>query len=214
MAQGPFVRLILAGTIQVSQGWSVGLSFSTDIAPAGPDLQTWLNSIVTATTTWWNASGGPGQLSAGDTTLSSLRAYSYAAGATKSSAEASITMALVGTPSRILPTQCSLVVSLRSGNSSRHGRGRIYLPVGGSVNITAGQYTSAACTALATATKTYLDALNASSIAPAVNHGLAVATGGSNPAIIVQGIQVNSKIDTQRRRTDKIGATFNSIQTL
>jgi hypothetical protein len=69
-----------------------------------------------------------------------------------------------------------------------------------------GQLTSAWCTGLATSLAALLTSISGTSIAGTAAVPV-VAARGSKPYQVLGSVGVDSKIDTQRRRTDKIGPT-------
>lgn len=212
MALTPFVRLLLTGTLTGAQTWSVGLSFEAGALVPAATLQTWLAAISPEVDTFWTTYKN---LVGTDTTLSALRAYGYDSGGTKSATEASITKSSVGAAtSPNLPTQCAMVVSLRSGNSSRSGRGRIYLPIRNAAQLSNGQLANANCDALAAAVKVLIDAIVTHPFGTGGSPIPAIATGGSKPPVPILSVQVDSKVDTQRRRTDKVAAVYRAVATL
>ena len=110
----------------------------------------------------------------------------------------------------------AIVHSLLSGRPGRANRGRFYLPLtAANIGDSLGEVPTATQTALCSAFKTLVLAVTA------VNCGgrpviLAVASPDSvdkdgntvsRPVVPVGTVLVDSKIDTQRRRADKIAAT-------
>jgi hypothetical protein len=113
-----------------------------------------------------------------------------------------------GSGSRTLPGFCALVASLRTGNPMRHGRGRMYLPATGITLTGDGETDGTTCTAYSTNMANMFTSVNAVP-APWITFGLVVVashvTGFVYP---VTNVVVDSKIDVQHRRTDKLGADF------
>lgn len=111
-----------------------------------------------------------------------------------------------------LPIQCSVVVSLRSDNTTRRGRGRMYPPpvTHSSLEATTGFIPSSARANYATGFKAFLEAV-------------AIGSGGSPPIVrpivigapwttyyTVTSVKVGSQVDTQRRRRNQIEETYSS----
>lgn len=207
MSSKPFIRLVHAGGISGGQTWSTGLSLWTDSVASPTELAAFCASVSPLFASFWASAGGPSQYNPSECTVKSLHAYSYDAGATKATAEGSVIMSLTGTGVRSLPYQCAVVHSLRTGYGGRAGRGRCYFPIGISAALTTGQLDSSFTATLATQFAGYLTALNALVI-PATNNGVSVVSllRATEP-IKVAAVEVDSVVDTQRRRRDKIGAT-------
>lgn len=208
MAFAPYVRLVMGGTIDSTQTWSMGLSCLTAGAVSSSDLFTWLPAMDTAVKAFLNTTGVKSVWWTSSTVYNSLRAYHYSSPGPADAQAQLISTGVVGTGSSDLPRQLATVISLRTGNGSRADRGRVYMPcTAASAISTIGQHSSSGCTTLGGAFELLVHAINASSLAgsPPI---VSIAGRDSGAHAVVQNVIVNSKVDTQRRRTDKIGALF------
>lgn len=205
-------KAVAGGFIHGTQAWSIStwLSLSGGTAPTQNNVTTDSGNIGSQFGTWWatiKADNSP------NTGLQSLSLYYYPAGATTSTLLghdefASIPGTGTGTE---LPSQLSLVHSYRSSTPGRSGRGRFYAPVTSGDNLTAGQMSGSRIITLGTHWKTLVDGLNAlaSASGQTMRVGVASFTSGVfHPAV---SLVIDSKLDTQRRREDKIG--INNIAT-
>jgi hypothetical protein len=181
----------------------MGFSVTNDGTATSGELNTWLISVDTLVKAFFNTAGIISQWD-NTTKYSSLQAYSYPALGGAFSTSAIFSTGVVGTGAGSLPTQNCLVLSLRSGRAGRRGRGRMYYPmtVGTSIG-TNGQLTTTTTATFATALKTLFDAINVLTIgaSPSI---VCIAGRDSGVNAPVTGVTVDTKIDTQRRRTDKI----------
>lgn len=97
-----------------------------------------------------------------------------------------------------MPFQCAPVVSLRTAQLSRSGRGRFYAPSLATTQIDGGRMLAGAQTALADSAQDLLQALEAGGQAPVIYHR------GAGTTTNVTSIDVGDVIDTQRRRRNKL----------
>lgn len=207
----PRIRVVISGNITGVQTWSVGVSTTgPDFAPAQADFSTWLDSLVAALTTCWGA--GPGVAASGDTQLTKMSAYHYQANAHLAGRVAESPVGpLGGHASGSNSYRDCLVASLMTATPGKSGRGRMYWPATG-VNLVNHQASSSLVSDIATQTALFLNAINASDI------------GGFTPVVIVAGkinppppviqVAVDTKIDSQENRSDKIAAADRSIELL
>jgi hypothetical protein len=203
MAFAPYVRLVVQGSTKTVQSWSCGMSFTNDGTATGPGMLTWLTTVDGLVKTWL---AGTIATTLWDTTTvyNRLSAYSYpAAGHSATTASISST-GTTGTAPGLGTSQLAQVFSLRSGVSGRKGRGRFYMPATNrEVPTIDGQIAGATLTALGNEFKTFVDAMNLLTIAgkPAI---LCIAGKASGVTDVATDVVLNSKIETQRRRQDKI----------
>lgn len=208
----PYARCTMLGKIGTTQTWSTGLSVVVSGAPDQAALNALLTAFQTAATVFWNG-GTPVGLKARnmpDVTLTGFRAYLYSTGGTgQASLQAGTDITPIpGTGTAALPTQCSLVASLLTGQPGRSRRGRMYLPYTVSNTLdTNHQITLAEAAIISGRVKTLIDSINASAIT-----GFArVSIVGPTAASTVSSVRVDSELDIQRRRADKILAAFQSV---
>lgn len=216
MAQYAYVKLVQHGSIAADQTWSTGLAvaLSSSTPPTEAELSTWLASLDTAYAAWWHIGTGVADLNAADTTYDGNRCYYYPAGQTAASAQANreFSGALPGSQSAgANPQRTCCVSSMITGSSGRSFRGRRYLPATGAP-LTAHQFGSVFVDHIVAAEVAFLDAVGASSIAGADLIPIVANNRVSPPSI--QTVRVNSLPDTQRRRTDKVGAIYTAVENL
>lgn len=213
------VQIRIRGTINDVQTWSTGYTvYSPEGAPSGLDgLQAYVTSLHTPTATWWNASNGPKVIANSDTKIVSLEGLWIEAGNTMASAvavEAMGSSECIGTGSSATQTQAALVLSLRTPNTTARGRGRMYLPATGyGALIGSAHYlNTTSVDGIANATKTYFDDVNALTI----EGDTAVIVVGSQLATppTVTSVRVDNELDVQRRRANKIKASYIKSVTL
>lgn len=205
MAFLPYVRLVASGTLHSTQTWSVGCSFSNDGTATSGNLSTWLAAAVGPTGTFFTAVAA--QCWDTTTNYTALRAYLYPALGGASSTAGVSGATVTGTGASTMSPQTALVMSYRSGVAGRKGRGRMYLPVTTNAGLGSGtgQFLPANATTIATAGKTWLDAMNALSIGTSAAIA-SIASRDSGLGFPIVSLIVDTKLDTQRRRTDKIVA--------
>lgn len=213
MAFLPYVRVVIKGVLRGTQTWSMGLSVANDGTATGAELFTYLGSVDTFVKAFMT-SAGVQQVTDSTTLYQTLAAYSYPAVGGSFATAGLASSGTAGTGSSATPSQCALVLSLRSGRSGRAGRGRMYLPATSAAAMASnGQYSLTTVTNVATAAKTMLDGINTLSIG-AAGAPVVIASRASGVTAPVNTVQVDTKIDTQRRRTDKIVRAGNAIVTL
>lgn len=197
------IKFVIAGDILTTQTWSMGFDFSLASVPDGTQLATWLATLETYVTTWWNATNGPKAFNSTSTRLTTLKAYAYAAGTATATSQATrvLVTPLVGTGSGVMPTQAALVLSKQTAFVGRKNRGRAYLPATGAV-LTTHKANSTFVTAIANATATMLTAINATTLNGTGPLAIVASLQSVPPAIT--RIRVDDEIDIQRRRADKI----------
>lgn len=207
----PRIRLVIGGVIAGVQTWSVGVSTtSTDIPPTQADFTTWLDSLVASLTACWSA--GPGVAASGDTQLTRLSAYHYDANARIASRVAETPVGpLGGHASGSNSYRDCLVASLMTATPGKSGRGRMYWPATGAA-ITNHQAGSSLVSDMATQIALFLNAINASSVGP-VPPTVIVAGKISPPPPVIQ-VAVDTKLDSQENRSDKIAAFDRAIGVL
>lgn len=206
MAFGPYARLVLAGTIQGTQSWSIGFSVAVPGAMTPDQLPTWLAACVAPANTLISSSDVK-SLWMPSTVYNTLRAYVYLGpGPAIFQAQLGVTQ-VVGIGGSPIGAQNALVCSLRSTTAGRTGRGRVYLPMTSDTegDGATGQITLAHAAALATEVSTFITAINTNTIGgfPTV---VGVASRQAGMTAPIHQVIVNTKTDTQRRRTHKIAS--------
>lgn len=214
---GPgFVRLVAGGTMAGTQTWSTGVA----VAAGGIEqTQTQVDGLLTAFrnafTTLWGAAGAGVLGARNDSTvnLRTFRAYYYATGAAPVTLQAAQDVAPInGTSSQAaLPYQVAVVASLLTGRPGRSFRGRMYLPYTAATFAADHQLSQPNVDSLAAALKTMFDSINTYTTA---NGPGDVAVAGSAGPIPISQVRVDSELDIQRRRSDKILPLRQAVSTL
>jgi hypothetical protein len=132
----------------------------------------------------------------------SVRLYLYKGGSQASLIAERTDLNVAGTGSSgPLPLQCAIVASLETGVPGRSNRGRSYLPTPSLQVMGANsQVTSTVCTVLANAYAAMLTGIKQSS--NGANPVVASATKGAMTPL--SNVRVDSAVDTQRRRRNKV----------
>lgn len=126
--------------------------------------------------------------------------YSYAAGAPTASLVSSLPLNVAGTGGGNNPNQLAIVATLRTAIPSRRTRGRMFMPATG-IAVGAGALMTAPTPAeLAHAVASLINT-QGQDIAPVV---ISRAGGLGTP---ITAVSVDNKVDTQRRRANKVVAT-------
>lgn len=201
------IRLSIYGTINTTQSWSINISTQPTAATVtNSDLASWLTAIDSAVqTTWW---GAVKALNAGQSNLLGIRASYYAAGSTTAAAAADHPFAslIAGTGPALMPTQSACVVSLLTNQSGRHYKGRLYVPVTGVTMTGTFKLSNGNVDTVNTFTAGLMTTLNATAVAGAANQVI-VAGAVSSPAAVLS-CRTDNEVDIQRRRADKILASY------
>ena len=113
----------------------------------------------------------------------------------------------------VLPLQCSAVISLRTSQVGRKGRGRFYLPgiprtqVGDNGMLGSG-YTGSGFDNV----QTFLDAIAFATTSPTPRYVDAIVTGGTYTDYgLVSEIRLGNVVDTQRRRRRSLTETYSIL---
>lgn len=204
MASDPYARVVIGGTLYGSQGWSIGVSFALGSPPTNTKLYQWLLLLAPHVHTWAFAMTGGTPTWGTLTKCNSLATYGYAAGSVTATAQAQAPLEEVaGSASATLPPQCAVVHSLLSGAPGRKNRGRVYVPLTAGGAIGNGQLPATKCQELASDMATLLTSMSAEDYDGSPTTP-SIATTRPVPTIPIGAVAVDSVVDTQRRRTDKI----------
>lgn len=209
------IKWVIKGDINVSQTWSVGV-WSEVVgtgSPTAADLDAAVTAVLPLVATWW---GSMKFFNSAGTRYTQLGGYYYPAG----SAVATISSIkpvtpVVGTGTFYQSPRNALVVSLLTGHSGRSYRGRAYVPMTAAQTDTTLQALATGVDSCALAHQTLLTALNAVSLAPHWgNAPTRVRSEKLGIASIITSIKVDSLIDTQRRREDKLTAIYSKTRSV
>lgn len=204
----PAVKIVISGQIQGVQSWSCGLwVWHSTLSPSHAQLQTYISDLYGPLNVWLAAAGGPMKLCSADTEANHLAVYYYPPNSDVATEQAEGSLGVfVGLGSNSIPTQSSVVLSLRTGLPGRVNKGRLYWPATGPA-LTSHQIASALAGTLASTTATAIAGINALTL-DGDNATVAVATSLRDfPADVTQ-VVVDSRVDTQRRRADKTPALY------
>lgn len=211
------VKMTLEGTIYNVQSWSTGLWFGTSGFPVGSDygiaqmnglrdsgdLQGYIESFAVSMEHFWTTA----------VKLTQVRYAVYEGVGHTPKAESIwvLPSPYAGSGSPSLPSECAIVCSTRTNTPGPSGRGRSYSPLlsssiaapGGGMLLSDAQIVSDAYGAL-------LSAINAHDFEDEVGSGftynlyasLASYKMGTNHPLTA--VQVDTRIDSQRRREDKL----------
>lgn len=198
--------LTMGGSLPGGEVWQCGLHAA--VLPGGATQQhadEVAADLPTKTKTVWNTSSFAIARVNG-WSLRQWRVYYYPAGANKATiVSAGSSAPLNGAQTQSMPNQTAIVASLRSANPSRTGRSRIYIPaLSGALEN--GQFATAVTTDIANGAAALCEALDSIAWVGPVLCG----TSGSP----VTSVQVDSVLDTQRRRRNKLVPTSVGIKSV
>lgn len=132
-------------------------------------------------------------------TVDQIDVYQYEGG-TKAAVQATQAASwTASTASITLPNQVCAVASLRTGLPGRARRGRMYLPVLGTVSSASGQCTDGNLNLLSQGLATFFGSFNTLAWGK-----VSVMSASTSDLYQVTEVQIDSVLDTQRRRRDKL----------
>lgn len=195
------VRATLSGTLGSSEVWATSF---------------WLDGYeeaeidAAAAATVIAGGGGPAWTTAVSAAMSSGDAitafdmYYYAGGTSATRHSHAAVTGRVGTGASPHPKQIALAVSLRSANSSRSGRGRMFFPATGIPMATTGLVSGTAHTGIASTLRDFFNTLRAGTVTPVV------VSQTQSIARPVVSVDVDTVPDTIRARRARIVGTRTS----
>lgn len=201
-----YSRNVISGKLPGGEIWQCSLwanEAPSDLAATQAQATAFAGKIQTDAA---NA-GSPVSLLASGGTMDLLTTYSYLDSSGKATfvANAPITTsAPAGT--QTLPDQVTLCVTLLTGLAGRRHRGRVFVPYQTGA-LTAGQISNTIATNVATWWSTLITHLN-STLGTQHIVVLSQVAGTSNT---VNAVQVDTKLDIQRRRADKVVPTSKAL---
>ena len=188
------LHFVLSGTLSSGEVFATGFDLQQEASD-----QADLNAHVATVKALLDASNPTTialqRLLAPGSSWTSVRAYSYAAGALAASFVAEGIIALAGAGTTAMPNQVSLVATLKTAVPSRRTRGRMFLPANGARTDASGQLQSPSATEASFAVANIITAVG--STHPAV---VLSKTGGL--ATLITSVNVDTRFDIQRRRAD------------
>lgn len=203
MIPSGYSRNVIAGSLP--GGESFQMSIWCNEAPSDEAAtQSQADAFASDFSTKLADTGAPKSFLATGGAYQTVTTYSYldTSGRATFGAEAAITGG-AGAATQALPDQCALVITLLTGYSGRRNRGRIYMPLS-ATTVTAGQVSSTNVDNIATWWKDLLVAWNGH-IGTQKCVVLSQTRGDGKE---ITEVVVDSKIDTQRRRADKVIPTY------
>jgi hypothetical protein len=193
------LRLVSSGLLPGGEVWNTGLWVSpVDGIASFDDLVLAMAVPQSAFNTMWNVLKA--RWSAG-VKAKTLFGYYYDGGEFGDSATFSAELPLdenEGTGTPVMPNQCAVVASLRTGRSGQSFRGRMYLPLLKSGLGLNSEMDTFEPQAVSDAVATCVSAINAGP------GPVAVVSVTQTVATPVTAVEVDSIIDTQRRRRNKL----------
>jgi hypothetical protein len=203
------VHVVFGGALPGGEVWESGF-WTMGNVPTSNATATELAALWIAQLKATDGSGGfyQSRIIAGATTsLNYVNVYCYVTGgSTADFIGNATTAAVVGTGTNACANQNALVVTLRTAHAGRRFRGRMYLPATGVTTSTAtGQLPDAAILPVATGWGVCFSDWNASGDNGTI---CVVSRVGAGTATAVTEVTVDSIVDTQRRRRNKLIAAF------
>jgi hypothetical protein len=207
------VKMSLSGDINTVQTWSTGLWFSYNSPGGDPDSSQHVvdemagsSDLAGYLANWWTSIEAYAS-----TVVRFTKATYYAYGAdpaVPSMNEYTLPTPLSGTTSLTVPPEVALVASLRTARPGASGRGRSYFPLLAPDLQGDGKVRAACCTAVAASYSALLSAINAhdfgGSGSTITNLTASVVSRTLIATFPITRVDVDSRMDSQRRRQDKL----------
>lgn len=192
----------------INQTWSIGLRAPATVPIAPADIQGLASAIATGTAAD-AAQLATATLGIGNAwTGVDVYLYNSLPGSSVATGHQDYASAKVGSGDN-MPSDVALVVSLRSQFAGARNRGRIYLPC---TKVSAleqnGQFGSNALTALVPNVKALINHTNTALATVTGVGAVSVISATHNQAAAITRFVIDSKLDTQRRREDKIPPAY------
>lgn len=206
------VNVNLIGTLPGGESFDTGFWMAGGAPTSAANANAYAAAVLALFNTYANVTGGPTRLIASDASYDRVKIYSYVAGGTQSDyvGEAVAPPYAGQGAGNPMPLQASLVVTLRTAFAGRSRRGRMYLPAT-ALSLTAHQRTQADGDALVGVMADFFDACNADATLAGTVSVVSRTLTDSQPVI---RIDVDSRVDVQRRRAAQQTELYNSIQVL
>lgn len=203
----PHIRVELRGTTASgAEVWSCGFSTAPPVGGGLADVESLaLEAAVTFANNFFSVTAVNSAFGTATRFTSTRVQQLEADGSVRATAESILGTPVVGSATTSLPTQCAVVVSLRSPTAGARGRGRMYLPnPAASALQSNGRLTTTVRDALAVNMRSAMNIWNG--LADTEPVGVASAAGGF--VTTVNKIQVGDVVDTQRRRRDALPESY------
>lgn len=208
-------RATFGGRLVAAQRWSIGFSFTDGVDDSAvPDQVTLANMAQQMYADFiaqaWSTSTTPAlPISARistDGNLDQCRLYAYASTSLSAAGGVGVSSgaAVPGTSSPTMPPQVAMVASLLTPFPGRSNRGRVYIPNRTAVLSSDAQITASICTGVATAIANYLSLARTRTIRGGPMIPIVESSTSTDTEIV--RVRVDSILDTQRRRRDKLVA--------
>jgi len=200
-----------------STNWSTSSNFLAEGGQDDLDPADYLTVVGEAAKTWFEATNSN---ISGAVTLTDLTLYAIGANGRVISTDVGPAKA-VGTPKAaidganagtLLPLQVANVISLRTANSTRRGRGRVYLPGVTSTSITGtnGTLNGTFRTNIVGTFNTFITAMGiGGALTPPWVRPVVIGSPWTT-YYVVKELRIGNLLDTQRRRRRQIEETYTS----
>lgn len=209
------VRVTLGGLVIGAQRWSVGHTLYTTDTPTGTQMAAIAEAALSLfKSNVWVGTGVAKLAPANSsfTTLDQARAYFYPPGATKATLVGNSTGAAVNgsVTSNGGAPQLAIVATLEDGLAGRNHKGRMYLPANCNlVSANTLQLSTSQAAGLAGSISDYFEAwINTNPVSSLV---LSPVVSSLTAPRILSAVSVDTVVDTQRRRRDKIVGTRSRV---
>ena len=203
------IKYTLAGDIAGGQTWSIGFWVRPVVtgSPAAANLDTILGNMATPLANFWN---GFKTKNAATLRYTSNNAYYYPAGSPVSTLVSHVALSPApGTGTQYTSPRQALVISLHTGASGRTRRGRMYVPYTAENSGSNLQAPSSTCDAFANLANSFRVAIPGVSTDTVFGgQSWVVRSNKAGVGYDITSVSCDSKVDTQRRREDKIAAAY------
>lgn len=206
------LQATFGGLIASGQRWSIGLHFAlvgTPATPTATQMSAWANQLFDdfASSAWDATATGTVNLrsiAGAAATFDSVRTYwrpSEAGPATVIGA--STRTPFVGSGSPNLPPQCAIVATLLTEFAGKSYKGRIYLPNRTEIVDASGNFAATRAKLMATTVANFISLARTRSVGSQLAIPAVLGQYGANQ---ITAVAVDTVVDTQRRRRDKVVA--------
>jgi hypothetical protein len=203
------VRIVLSGALAGGEQWSCSFAIMNGGVTSQANLQVIVDNVATAAASTGSLNSLVAASGANGMTLTRITGYYYVAPGPATFTAFHDVTGVVGATTDKLPNQCAMVVTLLTGLPGRGNRGRMYWPFPTAI-ITASHASNGNCDTIANAFKTFFQAINGGG----GGYSVAVASSTHSAMHAVTAIKVDNVVDTQRRRRDKLAATYSNQQSI